>query len=70
MDHLYHLDAQNGDETSLVIDGEKVLGWIRTEGATWRLAPLDGGQTAREPAQGIMRVIDCGALMDGRDSRG
>ena len=46
MDHLYRFDAHTGVETSLVIDGKNVLGWIRTAGETWRLVPLDEGRTA------------------------
>ena len=45
-DHLYRFDATTGDETSLVIDGDKILGWLRNDGQTWRLVPLKGGQTA------------------------
>ena len=44
---LYARDRAAGSETSIVIDGQDVLGRVRDgEGNTYRLTPLGGGRTA------------------------
>ena len=45
-DHLYRFDTETGDETSLVVDGPNLLGWIRSGGETLSLVPLGNGATA------------------------
>ena len=44
--HLYRYDTETGNETSIIVHGDDMLGRVRVGDDTWRLTPLGDGLTA------------------------
>ena len=44
--HLYRYDTETGNETSIAVRGDDMLGRVKIGADTWRLTPLGGGRTA------------------------